>query len=53
MRKYGGLFYQLPVQYISVLIGSLALIGTPYLTGFYSKDLIPEVLLAGGGSISF
>ena len=53
MRKYGGLYYHFHVQYISILIGSLALIGIPYLTGFYSKDIIPEILLVNGNIISY
>lgn len=43
MRKYGGLINRLPFTYICMLIGSLSLLATPYLTGFYSKDLILEV----------
>ena len=43
MRKMGGLKTLIPFSYVSVVIGSLALIGFPYLTGFYSKDLILEL----------
>jgi NADH-ubiquinone oxidoreductase chain 5 len=43
MRKLGGLGKLLPFTYAMVLVGSLALIGFPFLTGFYSKDLILEV----------
>lgn len=42
MRKYGGLVKILPFSYICILIGSLSLMGIPFLTGFYSKDLIIE-----------
>jgi len=43
MRKLGGLIKLLPVTYIMMLVGSLALAGFPYLSGFYSKDLILEI----------
>nr|YP_010194624.1 NADH dehydrogenase subunit 5 [Conidiobolus polyspermus]QZZ81363.1 NADH dehydrogenase subunit 5 [Conidiobolus polyspermus] len=43
MRKYGGLINIIPFTYVSILIGSLSLLAIPYLTGFYSKDLILEV----------
>jgi len=46
LRKMGGLLHIFPVSYIMVLIGSLALIGTPFLTGFYSKDCILELAFA-------
>src|ERR1700761_8019963 len=41
-RRMGGLIYKIPFTYISIFIGSMAIIGFPFLTGFYSKDFILE-----------
>src|ERR1700748_1148681 len=43
IRKMGGLIKFLPFTYSVMLVGSLSLLATPYLTGFYSKDLILEL----------
>lgn len=44
MRKYGGKVLNLmPFTYICFLIGSLAIMGFPFLTGFYSKEIIIEL----------
>jgi len=42
MRKMGGLVKVMPVTYMAMLIGSLSLMGFPFFTGFYSKDMILE-----------
>jgi len=47
MRKSGGLCRILPVTYVMVCIGSLALVGFPFLSGFYSKDIILELSIGG------
>nr|YP_007890739.1 NADH dehydrogenase subunit 5 [Jakoba libera]AGH24233.1 NADH dehydrogenase subunit 5 [Jakoba libera] len=46
MRKMGGLVRYLPFTYGMMLLGSLSLMGFPFLTGFYSKDVILELAYA-------
>jgi NADH-quinone oxidoreductase subunit L len=40
MRRMGGLRKYMPITYITSLIGTLALVGTPFFSGYYSKDTI-------------
>lgn len=42
MRHMGNLKKYMPVTWITMLLGNLALIGTPFFSGFYSKDSIIE-----------
>ncbi|MDR3159616.1 MAG: NADH-quinone oxidoreductase subunit L [Zoogloeaceae bacterium] len=44
MRRMGGLRKYMPITWITCLIGSLALIGAPFFSGFYSKDSIIEAV---------
>ena len=46
MRRMGGLWKYMPVTWITSLVGSLALIGMPFFSGFYSKDSIIEAVHA-------
>ena len=57
IRHMGGLRKYMPITWITFLIGSLALCGTPLFSGFYSKDSIIDAVsashLAGAGFASF
>ena len=44
MRKMGGLRKRMPVTYWTSLIGALALIGTPFFSGFFSKDTLIDAV---------
>jgi NADH-ubiquinone oxidoreductase chain 5 len=53
MRRMGGLLKLLPFTYTCFLVGSLALMGFPYTSGFYSKDFILEVAYGFNPFITF
>ncbi|WP_329118792.1 NADH-quinone oxidoreductase subunit L [Streptomyces sp. NBC_01465] len=50
MRKYGGLRKHMPITFVTFGLGYLAIIGFPYLSGFFSKDKIIEAAFAKGGT---
>ena len=50
MRKFGGLLNILPLTYVILVIGSISLMGFPFMTVYYSKDLIIEYAYAKGSS---
>ncbi len=49
MRKMGGIWRQIPITYAVMWVGSLALAGLPFFSGYFSKDLILEAAWAAQG----
>lgn len=43
-RRMGGMLYLLPFSYVSLLVGSLSLVGFPFLSGFYSKEGVLQLI---------
>ncbi|MTD14462.1 NADH-quinone oxidoreductase subunit L [Nakamurella sp. YIM 132087] len=50
MRRYGGLARRMPITFVTMGLGYLALIGFPFLSGYFSKDPIIEAAFAAGGT---
>ncbi len=56
LRKMGGVWKKIPFTYVMMWIGSLALAGFPFFSGYYSKDMVLEAAFASRtflGEIAF
>ena len=51
MRKMGGIWRDIKVTYAMMWIGSLALAGVPFFSGFYSKDIVIEAAFASNSNV--
>lgn len=51
LRKMGGVWKKIPITYVYMWIGNLALAGIPFFAGYYSKDMILEATYAAGKGI--
>ena len=53
IRNMGGLWKKMPYTWISMIIGTLALTGFPFLSGYYSKDAIIEFAYLSGTNTGY
>ena len=53
INHMGGIWRKLPYTWILMVIGTLALTGFPFLSGYYSKDAIIEFAYLKGGNIGY
>ncbi len=52
IKNMGGLYNKIPLTYLTMIIGSLSLIGIPFFSGYFSKDLILETLYLRDSQLS-
>jgi len=52
LRKMGGLIKAFPITNLVIFLGSIALAGLPFLTGFYSKDVILEIAFSSYNALA-